>query len=87
MRNLGQDGIERSRTEITFGRDTADGHVKSCGNRHMHACGCALADLIKQCLDCCNNVSTKVDLTKVFASHRVTLEGEDGLMGTPHFFG
>ena len=29
----------------------------------------------------------KVDLTKVIASHRVTLEGEDGLMATPLVFG
>ena len=33
------------------------------------------------------SVPTEVDLMKVFASHRVTLEGEDGLMATPRFFG
>ena len=87
MRNLGQDGIKRSRTEITLHRDTADGHVKSCGDRRIQACGCALVDRIKRCLERCNNVPTKVDLTKVFASHRVTLEGEDGLMATPRFVG
>ena len=86
VRNLGQDGIKRSCTEITFHTDTVDGHVNSCGDQCVRACGCALADCIKQRIEHCNDVRTEVDLTKVFASHCVTLEGQDGLMATPRFF-
>ncbi len=68
-------------------RTLGGGHVDSCGDQRIRACGCALTDCIERRHERCNNVPTEVELTKVFASHRVTLEGEDGLMATPHFFG
>ncbi len=86
MRNLGQEDIKRSRTEITFCTDTADGHINSCGDRRVHPCGCALVDCIKRCLERCDDVPMEVDLAKVFTSHHVMLEGEAGLMATLHFF-
>ena len=63
----------------------ADGCIDAHGDRRLHACSFVLADRNEQRLERCDNV-TMVCMSKLFASHLVMLEGEDGLMATPPGF-
>ena len=60
MLDLGQDGIERSRTIVTFRTNTEDGRINTHGDQSLCRCSVVLADCNEQRLERCDNILMEV---------------------------